>query len=76
MASYARIMTAIMEALRAMVSALGNLEARMNEAISDLSVLRGYDALTVRETIAITKPNCLTDKGIRRNLKAAKDVQY
>lgn len=71
MASDPRVMSASMEMMPALMGALGDMEARMAEAVEDLPQVRSYNELTKQERIAITKATGLTEKDIRANLKAA-----
>jgi hypothetical protein len=74
MASDPRIMSASMEALPAMMSAMGDFEARMEEVVADLPDMRSYDELTNQERNVIFKATGLTEKEIRANLKAIPEV--
>lgn len=75
MSSDPRIMSASMEALPAMIGALGEMEARILEATADLPPVRSYEELTVQERTLITKATGLDEKQIRANLKAAAEAE-
>lgn len=75
MSSDPRIMSASMEALPAMMGALGDMEARILEATADLPPVRSYEELTAQERNLITKATGLNEKEIRANLKAAAEAE-
>ena len=75
MASDPRIMSASMEALPAMMGALGDMEARIEAATADLPPTRSYADLTAQERDAIFKATGLAEKDILANLKLVEETE-
>jgi len=68
MASDPRIMSASMEALPAMMGALGDMEARMEEVTADLPPVRRYVDLTEAERARVIEATGLSDEDIRYSI--------
>lgn len=68
MASDPRMMGASMEALPAMMGAMGDMEARMAEAVADLGEVRGFDDLSDAGRAQVVEATGFTEEEIRAGL--------
>ena len=80
MASDPRMMGASMEALPALMGAMGDIEARMAEAVADLPPERGWDDLSEAEKARVLDATGFTEEEVRAALEGgefyADDAEY